>query len=60
MSKAAVGAGDRLQGMSVHELLLLLDLAMETLEGLEQIGVETRAELEALMSEIERRVSEDE
>ena len=60
MSAVAAGGGDRLKGMSEHELLLLMDLAMETLEGLDQIGVETRVELEALMSEVERRVTEDE
>jgi hypothetical protein len=54
------GTGDRFDGMSEHELLLLMDLAMETIEGLDQLGVETRSELEALMSDIERRIAEDE
>jgi hypothetical protein len=44
--------------LSEHELLLRLDLATEVLEGLDELGVETRAELEALVDRLERLISE--
>lgn len=50
---------DRLDGMTDHELLLMMDLAMETFEGMQQLEVSNRDELEALLSEIERRIAED-
>jgi hypothetical protein len=45
--------------MTDHELLLMMDLAMETFEGMQQLEVSNRDELEALLSEIERRIAED-
>jgi hypothetical protein len=59
VSAPSADSDARLDGMTEHELLLLMDLAMETLEGLDQLGVESRAELETLLSDIERRIAED-
>jgi hypothetical protein len=39
---------------SVHQLLLRLDLATEVLEGLDELGLETRAEVEQLLVRLER------
>jgi hypothetical protein len=46
------------QATSVHDLLLRLDLAVEVLEGLDQLGVDNRVELEALLQRLERQISE--
>jgi hypothetical protein len=46
--------------LSLHEQLLLLDLATEVLEGLEQLGVENRQELEELLERLERQVADSE
>ena len=43
---------------SVHELLLRLDLAMEVLEGLDELGLDTRAEVEKLLADIERQIAD--
>ena len=43
---------------SVHQLLLRLDLAMEVLEGLDELGLETRAELEKLLADLERQIAD--
>jgi hypothetical protein len=43
---------------ALHTLMLRLDLAMEVLEGLDELGVETRTELMALLEHLERQVSE--
>lgn len=59
MSERNTVAGNRFDGMSEHELLLMMDLAMETVESLDQLGVETKAELEALMTAIEHEIAED-
>ncbi|MDF2758357.1 MAG: hypothetical protein K0S99_989, partial [Thermomicrobiales bacterium] len=40
---------------SVHQLLLRLDLATEVLEGLDELGLETRAEVEQLLVRLERQ-----
>lgn len=45
---------------SEHELLLRLDLATETLEGLDQLGVENREELLALLDRLEARIADAE
>ena len=37
-------------GTSVHQLLLRLDLATEVLEGLDELGLETRAQVEELLT----------
>jgi hypothetical protein len=50
----AEGAGAE----SVQDLLLKLDRAMETLEALDELGVESRDELEALMNRLERQIEE--
>ena len=44
--------------VSVHQLLLRLDLAMEVLEGLDELGLETRAEVERLLSDLERQIAD--
>ena len=43
---------------SVHQLLLRLDLAMEVLEGLDELGVETRAQVEELLARLERQIAD--
>jgi hypothetical protein len=43
--------------VSVHQLLLLLNLAMEVLEGLNELGLETRAEVEKLLADLERQIA---
>jgi len=43
---------------SVHQLLLALDLATEVLEGLDELGLETRAEVEQLMARLERQIAD--
>jgi len=43
---------------SVHRLLLALDLATEVLEGLDELGLETRAEVEQLMARLERQIAD--
>lgn len=43
---------------SVHELLLRLDLATEVLEGLDELGLETRAQVETLLAHLERQIAD--
>jgi hypothetical protein len=43
---------------AVHQLLLRLDLATEVLEGLEELGLETRAEVEQLLVRLERQIAD--
>jgi len=43
---------------SVHQLLLRLDLATEVLEGLDELGLETRAEVEELLGILERQIAD--
>ncbi len=43
---------------SVHRLLLRLDLATEVLEGLDELGVGTRAQVEELLSDLERQIAD--
>jgi hypothetical protein len=45
-------------GASAHEILMRLDLAVEVLEGMDELGIDTRAELEALVERLERRVAD--
>ncbi len=45
-------------GSSIHQLLLRLDLAMEVLEGLDELGVETRAQVEELLARLERQIAD--
>ena len=44
--------------LSVHELLLRMDLATEVLEGLEELGLDSRADVEALLAELERQLGD--
>jgi hypothetical protein len=44
--------------VSVHQLLLRLDLAMEVLEGLDDLGLETRAQVEELLAHLERQIAD--
>ena len=45
-------------GSSVHQLLLRLDLATEVLEGLDELGLETRAQVEELLNRLERQIAD--
>lgn len=51
---------DALSGASLptHELLLRLDLAMEVLEGLDELGLETRSQVEELLARLEQQVAD--
>lgn len=60
MSRHETDRADRLASLSDHELLLLLDLAEEVLEGMDQLGVQTRSEIEDAVVQIERRIAEHE
>jgi hypothetical protein len=44
--------------VSVHQLLLRLDLATEVLEGLDELGLDTRAEVEQLLADLERQIAD--
>ncbi len=44
--------------VSVHQLLLRLDLAAEVLEGLDELGLDTRAEVEKLLTDLERQIAD--
>jgi hypothetical protein len=44
--------------VSVHQLLLRLDLATEVLEGLDELGLDTRAEVEKLLTDLERQIAD--
>ena len=46
------------ESASVHQLLLRLDLATEVLEGLDELGLETRAEVEQLLVRLERQIAD--
>jgi hypothetical protein len=43
---------------SIHELLLQMDLATEVLEGLDELGLDTRAQVEALLAKLEREIGD--
>ena len=43
---------------AVHQLLLRLDLAMEVLEGLDELELDTRAEVEKLLADLERQIAD--
>ena len=59
MSDSPLSAEDsRGEPASVHQLLLRLDLATEVLEGLDELGLETRAEVEELLARLERQVAD--
>jgi hypothetical protein len=59
MSDSQLAGGDSTgDGSSVHELLLRLDLATEVLEGLDELGLETRAQVEELLTRLERQIAD--
>ena len=58
MNQRAAREPDQSQPASTHELLLRLDLAVEVLEGLDDLGADTRAEVEALVEQLERQIGE--
>jgi hypothetical protein len=59
MSDTPESAQDSLrETASVHQLLLRLDLATEVLEGLDELGLETRAEVEQLLVRLERQIAD--
>jgi len=43
---------------SLHDLLLRLDRATEILEGLDELGVECREELQEMMEQLEREIDD--
>ncbi len=45
---------------SLHDALIRLDRATELLEGLEELGVDSRQELQDLMERLERQIDEAE
>ena len=51
---------DALPGESrpTHELLLRLDLAMEVLEGLDELGLDTRSQVEELLARLEQQIAD--
>lgn len=49
---------DQGESASVHQLLLRLDLATEVLEGLDELGLETRGEVEQLLVHLERQIAD--
>jgi hypothetical protein len=52
------GVDSRGDTSSVHQLHLRLDLAMEVLEGLDELGVDTRAQVEELLAHLERQIAD--
>jgi hypothetical protein len=45
-------------GLSVHEILLRLDLATEVLEGLDELGLESRSQVEELLIRLEAKIAD--
>ncbi len=43
---------------SDHQLLLRLDLATEVLEGLDELGLETRSQVEELLARLEQQIAD--
>jgi hypothetical protein len=50
--------GSQGETASIHQLLLRLDLATEVLEGLDELGLQTRAEVEHLLVRLERQIAD--
>jgi hypothetical protein len=44
--------------LSIHELLLRMDLATEVLAGLDELGLDTRAQVESLLARLELQVAD--
>jgi hypothetical protein len=59
MSESTQASGDsQEERASIHQLLLRLDLATEVLEGLDELGLETRAQVEELLTRLERQIAD--
>jgi hypothetical protein len=43
---------------AIHQLLLRLDLAMEVLEGLDELGLQSRSQVEELLATLERQIAD--
>ena len=43
---------------TAHQLLLRLDLAMEVLEGLDELGLESRAQVKEPLARLERQIAD--
>ena len=54
--RPAVDSGD--DERSVHKLLLRLDLATEVLEGLDELGLESRSQVEELLARLEAQIAD--
>ncbi len=54
--RAGEESGD--SALSDHEILLRLDLATEVLEGLDELGLESRAQVEELLTRLEAQISD--
>ena len=60
MSQAERAAGESGDNrLSVHEILLRLDLATEVLEGLDELGLESRSEVEELLARLEAQIAHE-
>jgi len=46
------------QTKATEALLMRLDLAVETLENLDELGINDRAQLQALLSQLERQIED--
>jgi hypothetical protein len=44
--------------LSDHEILLRLDLATEVLEGLDELGLESRSQVEELLTRLEAKIAD--
>lgn len=51
-------SNDEDEELTELELLLRLDLATEVLEGLDQLGIADRQQLQALLERLERRIQD--
>jgi hypothetical protein len=59
MSEPPVANGDsQADSAAVHQQLLRLDLAMEVLEGLDELGLQTRTEVAELLTRLERQIAD--
>jgi hypothetical protein len=59
MSEPPVANGDsQADSAAVHQQLLRLDLAMEVLEGRDELGLQTRTEVAELLTRLERQIAD--
>lgn len=59
MSDQPDSRGPNWDSLPVEQRLSILDLATEVLEGLDELGVTTRADLILLMERLERQIAEE-